>query len=126
MKPVSTRAATALITGASSGIGESLAHIFAQAGHDLVLVARSAGKLAELAEELAAEHGVKVWAEPCDLAAPEAAAKLAATLRRKRRPIDVLVNNAGVLAQGPFTAMKSAAHHQMIDLNVTGLTALIS
>ena len=126
MKPVPTRAPTALITGASSGIGESLAHMFAQAGHDLVLVARSAAKLEELAEQLAVEHGVKVWAEPCDLAAPEAAAKLAATLRRKRRPIDVLVNNAGVLSQGPFAAMKASTHHQMIDLNVTGLTALIA
>ncbi|ROZ71240.1 SDR family oxidoreductase [Ramlibacter sp. WS9] len=126
MKPVPTRAPTALITGASSGIGESLARIFAQAGHDLVLVARSAGKLEELAEQLAAEHGVKAWAEPCNLAEPEAPARLAAALRRKRRPIDVLVNNAGVLAQGPFAAMKPAAHRQMIDLNVTGLTALIA
>jgi len=126
MKPVTTRAPTALITGASSGIGESLAHCFAQAGHNLVLVARSADKLDELATELAAAHGVKVWAEPCDLAAPQAAAALAAALRRKRRPIDVLVNNAGVLAQGPFATMKASAHQQMIGLNVAGLTALLA
>jgi len=125
MKPVTTRAPTALITGASSGIGESLARCFAQAGHDLVLVARSAGKLDELATELAAAHGVKVWAEPRDLADPQAAAALAAALRRKRRPIDVLVNNAGVLAQGPFSAMKPSAHQQMIALNIAGLTALL-
>jgi uncharacterized protein len=126
MKPVPTRAPTALITGASSGIGESLASIFAQAGHDLVLVARSAGKLEELAVTIAAAHGVKVWAEPCDLAAPQAAAELAAALRKKRRPIDVLVNNAGVLAQGPFAAMNASAHQQMIGLNIAGLTALLA
>jgi short-subunit dehydrogenase len=126
MKSVTTRAPTALITGASSGIGESLANIFAQAGHDLVLVARSADKLQELATELAAAHGVKVWAEPCDLSSPEAAADLAATLRRKRRPIDVLVNNAGVLAQGPFASMKPSAHQQMIGLNIASLTALLA
>ena len=126
MKPLSTRAPVALITGASSGIGESLAHCFAAGGHDLVLVARSADKLKELAVELSAAHGVKVWAEPCDLAAEDAASALAATLRRKRRPVDVLVNNAGVLAQGPFSGMKAATHRQMIDLNVTGLTALLA
>ena len=126
MKVLSTRAPVALITGASSGIGESIAHCFAAAGHDLVLVARSADKLKSLASELAVLHGVKVWAEPCDLARDGAAAKLAATLRRKRRPVDVLVNNAGVLSQGPFTRMKAAAHRQIIDLNVTGLTALLA
>jgi short-subunit dehydrogenase len=126
MTSVTTRAGTALITGASSGIGESLAGCFAQAGYDLVLVARSTDKLQTLAAELAALHGVKVWAEPCDLAAENAAAGLATTLRRKRRPIDVLVNNAGVLAQGPFAGMTPAAHQQMIDLNVKGLTALLA
>lgn len=126
MKSLPTRAPVALITGASSGIGESLAHCFAGAGHDLVLVARSADKLEGLAVELAALHGVKVWAEPCDLARENAAAELAAALRRKRRTIDVLVNNAGVLAQGPFGKMKAALHQQVIDLNVSGLTALLA
>jgi hypothetical protein len=55
-----------------------------------------------------------------------APARLAATLRRKRRPVDVLVNNAGVLTQGPFKGMKPSVHRQMIDLNVTGLTALLA
>ena len=117
---------TALITGASSGIGEALATCFAQAGHNLVLVARSADKLEALAREREAQHGVKVWVEPADLAAEGAAAKLAATLKRKRRPIDVLVNNAGVLAHGPFAAMKPRDHEQLIDLNISGLTALLA
>lgn len=116
----------ALITGASSGIGEALARCFAQAGHDLVLVARSADKLAALAQALSAEQGVRAWVEPADLSQPDAAAQLAATLRRKRRRIDVLVNCAGVLSQGSFAAMKPAVHAQMIDLNIAGLTAMLA
>jgi short-subunit dehydrogenase len=119
-------ATTTLITGASAGIGESLAHCFAQAGHNLVLVARSADKLEALAQGLAERHGVKVWTEPADLSVEGAAAKLATALKRKRRTIDVLVNNAGVLAQGSFAAMKPAAHQQLIDLNISGLTALLA
>jgi short-subunit dehydrogenase len=119
-------APTTLVTGASSGIGESLAHCFAEAGHNVVLVARSADKLAALADDLAGRHGIKAWVEPADLSTEGAAARLAATLKRKRRPIDVLVNNAGVLLQGPFTGMKPADHQQLIDLNITGLTALLA
>ncbi len=116
----------ALITGASSGIGEALAPCFARAGYDLVLVARSADKLHLLADALASDYGVKAWVEPADLALPGAAARLVATLKRKRRSIDVLVNNAGVLAQGPFTGMKPDEAAGMIDLNISGLTALLN
>jgi short-subunit dehydrogenase len=101
----SNSSTVALVTGASSGIGESLARCFAQDGHDLVLVARSADKLKALAATLSAELGVKAWVEPADLAQPDAAQRLAATLRRKRRRVDVLVNNAGVLEQGAFASM---------------------
>ena len=116
----------ALVTGASSGIGESLARCFAQDGHDLILVARSADKLKALAATLSAELGVKAWVEPADLAQPDAAQRLAATLRRKHRRVDVLVNNAGVLEQGAFASMPAASHAQMIQLNVAGLTALLA
>jgi len=117
---------TALVTGASSGIGEALAGRFAAAGHDLVLVARSADKLKALAAALSARHGIRVRVEPADLAQPGAAEGLAARLKRARVPVDVLVNNAGVLAQGRFAAMRAASHQQMIDLNISGLTALLS
>jgi len=116
----------ALVTGASSGIGEALAGLFAAAGHDLVLVARSADKLKALAATLAARHGVRVRVEPADLSKPGAAETLAARLKRARVPVGVLVNNAGVLAQGRFAAMAAPSHQQIIDLNISGLTAMLS
>ena len=119
-------AGTALITGASSGIGEALAARFARGGFDLVLVARRADKLNALAATLREEPGVKVWVEPADLSLPDAPAQLAAAMKRARRPIDVLVNNAGVLAQGPFVKMPAQRHRQLIDLNVSALTALLA
>ena len=117
---------TALITGASSGIGESLAHCFAASGHGLVLVARRKDKLAALAKTLKAAHGVKVTVLPADLALAGAAQALAAALQRKRMAVDVLVNNAGVLEQGAFVAMPARRHQQLIDLNVSGLTAMLA
>ena len=116
----------ALITGASSGIGEALAHRFALAGHNLVLVARSADKLKLLAEALTSAHGIQAWVAPADLAQPGAAATLAAAMKRGRRPIDVLVNCAGVLEFGPFVTMPAARQQQMIDLNISGLTAMLA
>lgn len=117
---------TALITGASSGIGEAMARCFARDGHRLVLVARSADKLAAIAAELTAAHGTKVWVQPVDLARSGAPQALAAELRRKRVAIDVLVNNAGVLEQGAFADMPAQRHQDLIDLNVSALTAMLA
>ena len=124
--PSPTAPLTALITGASSGIGEALARCFARDGHRLVLVARSQGKLQALADALHAEHGTRAEVLPADLAQPGAASALAATLRRKRRRIDVLVNNAGMLEQGAFSTVDAEHHQQLIDLNVSGLTAMLA
>ena len=126
VKSVRARRPVALVTGASSGIGEALAHRFARVGHDLVLVARSADKLQALADQLAAEHGIKAWVAPADLSAPGAAADLAAAMKRARRSIDVLVNCAGVLQYGPFVGMPAQRHQQLIDLNISGLTAMLA
>ncbi len=116
----------ALVTGASSGIGEVLAHCFARAGHDVILVARSADKLKALASELEAAHGISALAQPADLSVPGAAAKLFAALHAKARHVDVLVNCAGVLEQGPFLNIDAAKHQQIIDLNISGVTSMLS
>jgi short-subunit dehydrogenase len=119
-------AGTALITGASSGIGEALARCFAAGGHDLVLVARSADTLKALAASLADAHGVKAWAVRADLSEADAVPRLAAAMKRAKRPIDVLVNNAGVLEYGPFTGMTPETHRRMIELNVGALTQMLA
>ena len=116
----------ALITGASSGIGEALARRFAKGAHDLVLVARSEGKLKALAEALHTDHGVRAWVMPADLNQPGAPAALAAAMKRARRRVDVLVNNAGVLEHGAFVDTPSARHQQLIALNVAALTAMLA
>jgi short-subunit dehydrogenase len=118
--------ATALVTGASSGIGEALAGCFAGGGHRLVLVARSADKLAVLAARLESEQGVPVTVLPADLAVPGAAGRLAATLRRRKLAIDVLVNNAGVLEHGAFAGMAPRRAQELVALNVAGLTDMLS
>ncbi|HSW04504.1 SDR family NAD(P)-dependent oxidoreductase, partial [Aquabacterium sp.] len=117
---------TALITGASSGIGEALAGCFAAAGHALVLVARRTDKLEDLARELRSAHGIKVTVLGADLSLPNAPATLAQQLKRRRITVDILVNNAGVLVQGGFAEMAAADHRSMIDLNVLGLTAMLT
>ena len=117
---------TALITGASSGIGETLAGCFAAARHDVILVARSEGKLKAVAENLAKKHGVNVSVQPADLSKPGAAAQLLTAITRQHGKVDVLVNCAGVLEQGAFVAIDHAAHQNIIDLNISGLTAMLS
>ena len=119
-------APTALITGASSGIGEALALCFAEAGYELILVARSVDKLEYLRQRLAAEHDALGHVLAADLALPGAASQLAKTVARKKLQVDVLVNCAGVLHQGPFIGMAANTHQQMIDLNISGLTAMLS
>jgi uncharacterized protein len=118
--------ATALVTGASSGIGEALAKCFAAGGHRLVLVARSADKLAALAGTLERDFGAAVTVLPADLAEVGAAARLAASLKRRRIAIDVLVNNAGVLEHGPFVDISATRQQQLIALNVAGLTDMLA
>jgi short-subunit dehydrogenase len=117
---------TALITGASSGIGAAPASRFARGGFNLVLVARSADKPKTLAASLSARHGVRTWVAPADLARAGAAKKLAASMKRARRPIDVLVNDAGVLEHGPFLRMPAARHQRLIDVNVAAVTAMLA
>jgi len=116
---------TAVITGASSGIGEVLAKNFAEGGFNLVLVARSEKKLESLAQQLESDTGAKVWVEPADLSRRGAAKKLAATLKKQGIEVDILVNCAGVLEHGSFVDLPDSAHQGQIDLNVSGLTSML-
>lgn len=115
---------TALITGASAGIGAALAREFASHGHDLVLVARSADKLQALADELAGEHGIQATALAADLGVPNAAEYLQHDVAKRGLAVDILVNNAGLLHEGPFWQAGLAAHQQLLQLNIGVLTAL--
>lgn len=117
---------TVLISGASSGIGEALAWLFAEQGYDLVLVARSEDKLSDLAHALASEHGVETQCYPADLSKSGAARRLFNSIDRDGVEIDILINNAGVLEHGAFIDMAAAQHQRMIQLNVAGLTDLLS
>src|SRR5882762_145206 len=95
---------TVLITGASGGIGYELAKLFARDHHDLVLVARSGDKLAQVAAELQ-PHGVTVKTVVLDLALAVAPKFLYDQLQREGIAIDILVNNAGFGAFGEFAEM---------------------
>src|SRR5271169_6698507 len=114
---------TVLITGASGGIGYELAKLFARDHHNLVLVARSAHKLAQVATELQAQ-GVTVKTIALDLATPPASKFLFEQLQREGIAIDILVNNAGFGAYGEFAQMPEEEILGQIDLNITALTAL--
>jgi short-subunit dehydrogenase len=115
---------TALVTGASSGIGLELARLLAGSRHDLVLVARSGAKLAELGAELRERHGITARVLPKDLADPEAAPGIAARLERDGVVLDVLVNNAGFGGYARFHEQDTRTQLEMIQVNVTALTHL--
>jgi uncharacterized protein len=114
---------TTLITGASGGIGYELAKLFARDHHNLVLVARSADKLAQVAAELRG-HGITVKAIALDLATPPAATFLFDQLQREGIIIDILVNNAGFGTFGEFAQMPEEEILSQIDLNIRVLTEL--
>ena len=117
-------AETALITGASSGIGLELATLCAADGYDLVLVARRAERLEELGGTLARRHGIRYHAIGVDLAAPEMPEEVHRRLERQGVAVDVLVNNAGFGSLGPFATMAPPAAARMIGVNATALTLL--
>jgi short-subunit dehydrogenase len=113
---------TALVTGASSGIGLELAGLLARDRYDLVLVARSRERLETVARGLAEEFGILARPLAADLSDPAAPAAIAAEL--SATPIDVLVNDAGFGAHGLFAALPLEEQLAMIRVNVTALTHL--
>jgi short-subunit dehydrogenase len=113
----------ALVTGASSGIGADLAREFARHGYDLVLTARRVEPMRALAEELKS-LGANGTVIAADLSKPGAAAALAADLDSKGLVLDVLVNNAGLGAGGPFHESDPARVSEQLYVNVAALTEL--
>ena len=115
---------TALITGASGGIGEAFARRLAADGHDLFLVARSGDKLQKLCAELSAAHGIKAHHTAADLGERDSHAAVFDETERLGLHIDILVNNAGFGSMGDFAELDRERELSMIDLNVRTLVAL--
>ena len=112
----------ALITGASSGIGAELAKLCAAAGFKLVLVARSTGKLEELAASLASLHGIEARVMAADLSDDAAPERIFAQTRDS--PVEILINNAGFGLRGAFAETDWAAEVRLLQVNVSALAHL--
>jgi short-subunit dehydrogenase len=117
-------AKTVLITGASGGIGYELAKLFAKDGYNLVLVARTAGKLSQVVDELQRQFGIAAKAVTMDLATTTAPQALFDQLQRDGIAIDILINNAGYAKYGEFTEIPLEESVGQIQLNIAALTAL--
>jgi uncharacterized protein len=115
---------TALVTGASGGIGEDLARELAARNYNLVLVARSADKLEALGQELRQKYGIESTIISMDLSTPDATDRLTRELETRNLSIDVLVNNAGFGDYGEFWTLDANKTAQMLHLNITTLTML--
>jgi short-subunit dehydrogenase len=116
---------TALITGASGGIGEEFAHQLAHRGATLVLVARRLEKLEDLRTTILERHpAVEVDVFPADLAVPGSAATVAENVIQLGRHVDILINNAGVGLHGKFTGQDADANAAQIQLNCGSLVDL--
>lgn len=113
--------ARSLVTGASSGIGAAFARALAARGSDLVLVARRADRLRELARELEPAHGIRAEVVVADLTEPGAGRALRARLEG---PVDTLVNNAGFGAHGPLAEADAGLIERMIAVDVAAVVDL--
>jgi short-subunit dehydrogenase len=115
---------TALITGATAGLGASFARQLASEGYDLVLVARGADRLAAYATELAERYGVTTEPLPADLSTEPGGAAVAERLTDPDRPVEMLVNNAGFSLNTPFTRSTEADETRLLQLNVLAVMRL--
>ena len=115
---------TALITGATGGIGSELARCFAKEGYDLVLVGRDEEKLAAAAAALSDEFAIEAQILVQDLAQPDAAAHVAETMRARNVQVDALVNDAGFGYDARFVESDGERQHDLVQVNVAALTEL--
>lgn len=116
---------TALITGASAGIGEAFARLLAAEGASLLLVARREERLRSLANELEQAHGIRAEVCAVDLAQPEAAAEIVAATERMRLDIDILVNNAGFAATKSFLSSDWSELQAEMQVMMVAVTELM-
>ncbi len=112
---------TALITGASSGIGEAFAFSLAARNCNLILVARNETKLKELAKELSAKYNVKATVIVLDLSSPGAPKTLHLEVQKQQLKVDLLINNAGFATYGYFEQISGERQHEEVMLNVAAL-----
>jgi len=115
---------TALITGATHGIGYELAKQFAQHGHDLMIVSRKKEDLRRVSKELKKDYGIRVWTLASDLSLHDSPEQIFSFLKRNKMSIGVLVNNAGFGLFGKFAETDLEKELNMIHLNVMSLTRL--
>lgn len=114
----------ALVTGASGGIGYELSRQFARHGFNVILVARNAARLAEVAQELEKQHQVGTLVLPEDLSHPAAAREIYSNVRKRDISVEVLINNAGFGDLGRFGEAEWEVQRQMLQVNVTTLVEL--
>ena len=115
---------TALITGASAGIGKAFAEVFAANGFDLVIVARREDRLRALAHDLERRHGVRVHVARSDLTEPRACEALASELMARRVQVDALVNNAGFAVPGAFIRSDWPRHAEFLQVMLVAVVEL--
>lgn len=115
---------TALVTGASTGIGKCFAYELASRGMNLILVARSEEKLKALAMELGREHGINVEVIATDLSQEGAATEIHQYTQQRNLSVDLLINNAGFSTYGNFETISPGREHEEIMVNVAALVAL--
>jgi short-subunit dehydrogenase len=117
---------TALITGASGGIGAEIARELARRGHGVVLVARRKPRLQALAEELSREYGIRAETIASDLSKPASRSRIAGRLTELGLDVDILVNNAGFATGGPFYAADPARELEQVQVLVEAVVVLTS
>lgn len=115
---------TALITGASSGIGYELAGVFAAHGHDLILVSRRESELQKRADELSGKYSIEAQVIALDLSVSGSSDELIGRIEQRGREIDFLVNNAGFAIYGAFDSTEMDRQLQLLRLNIEALTHL--
>jgi short-subunit dehydrogenase len=122
--PSPSSGSTALVTGASSGIGADIARLLAERGHGVTLVARREDRLRELASEIETKRHVRTEVIGCDLSDPSARERLVADVRERGLDVSVLVNNAGFGSAGQFQDLELEGELRMVRTNVEAVVHL--